>query len=74
MKRGENWKVNWKDREMIKYSIAHENLKWNSDNNQNREIIESLLKLTFSNFLPNFGENFKIESSRYHLIMLRWNT
>jgi hypothetical protein len=52
---------------MIKYSIAHEicepNLNWNFDNRQNKEIIESLLKLTFLSFSPNFGENFEMESS-----------
>jgi hypothetical protein len=52
---------------MIKYSIAHKicepNLKWNSDKSQNIEIMESLLKLTFLSFSPNFGENFEMESS-----------
>jgi hypothetical protein len=52
---------------MIKYSIAHEicepNLEWNSDKSQNREIIESLFKLTFISFSPNFGEKFEMESS-----------
>jgi hypothetical protein len=48
MRREEKWKVRWKEREMIKYLLAHEicepNLEWNYDKTQNREIIESLLK------------------------------
>jgi hypothetical protein len=34
----------------------------NSDKSQNKKIIESLLKLTFLSFSPNFGENFEMES------------
>jgi len=67
MRRGEKWKVKWKEREIIKYSIIHEickpNLEWNSDKSQNREIIESFLKWNFLSFSPNFGENFEMESS-----------
>jgi hypothetical protein len=33
----------------------------NSDKSQNKKIIESLLKLTFLSFSPNFGENFEME-------------
>jgi hypothetical protein len=39
---------------MIKYPVAYEicelNLEWNSDKRQNKEIIESLLKLIFLSF------------------------
>jgi hypothetical protein len=57
--------VKWNEREMIKYSIAREickpNLEWNYDKIQNREIISSLLKVSFLSFSPNFGENFEIK-------------
>lgn len=51
---------------MIKYPIAHKicesNFEWNSNKNQNREIIKSLLKFSFLSFLPIFDENFEMES------------
>jgi hypothetical protein len=54
MRREEKWKMKWNRREMIKYSIALEicepNLKWNSDNNQNREFVE----VNFFEFLTKF--------------------
>jgi hypothetical protein len=51
---------------MIKYSTVYEicesNLKKNSDKCQNKKIIESLWKLTFLSFSPNFGEKFEMKS------------
>jgi hypothetical protein len=52
---------------MIKYSIAHEicepNLEWNSNNRQNKEIIEFVEVDFLEFFLSNFGEKFEMESS-----------
>jgi hypothetical protein len=57
MRSDEKWKVKWKEREMIKYSIAHEicesNLEWNFDKRQNREIIE-FVEVDFSEFFTKF--------------------
>jgi hypothetical protein len=47
----------------IAYEICEPNLKWNSDNRQNRKIINSLLKWDFLRYnSPKFSENFEIKS------------